>query len=130
MSNPSSPSEGRSCSESEPFALQVLGDSMEPEFPDECIVTIEPSDWCQHGMYIMCMVEDTRWFRQYLKDEHGERLVALNDLYPEIPLEGLEWKVEGIIMQRVLRRKQSKSGRRESKHYSYALQNDAETPKA
>ena len=110
---------GSACSESEPFALQVLGDSMEPEFPDGCIVSIEPSEQCISGMYIMCLVEDTRWFRQYIKDDQGERLVALNDIYPEIPLEGLEWKVEGVIMQRVLRRKQSPSGRRESKHYHY-----------
>lgn len=111
---------GSACSESEPFALQVLGDSMEPEFPDECIITIEPSDKCQHGMHIMCMVEDTRWFRQYLNDEQGERLVALNDLYPEIPLAELDWKVEGIIVQRTLLRRQTDSGRRESKHYKYA----------
>lgn len=108
------------CSESEPFALQVLGDSMEPEFPDGCIVTIEPSDGCRSGMYIMCLVEDTRWFRQYIKDEQGERLIALNDIYPEIELNHLEWKVEGVITQRVLRRKQSASGRRESKHYDYS----------
>jgi len=108
-----------SCSNSEPFALQVIGDSMEPEFPDECIVVIEPSDWCQHGMYIMALVEGVRWFRQYLKDDNGERLIALNDLYPPIALAGLEWKVEGIIMQRNLRRHQSPSGRREVKHYKY-----------
>ncbi len=107
------------CSEIEPFALQVLGDSMEPEFPDGCIVTIEPAEACEHGMYIMTLVEDTRWFRQYLNDDQGERLVALNASYPEIPLTGLEWQVEGIIMQRTLRRHQSLSGRRESKHYSY-----------
>ena len=110
---------GSACAELEPFALQVLGDSMEPEFPDGCIVTIEPSDTCEHGMYIMCLVEDTRWFRQYLNDAQGERLIALNDLYPEIPLEGLQWKVEGIIAQRTLLRRQSPSGRRESKHYEY-----------
>ncbi|MDJ0738122.1 MAG: S24 family peptidase [Gammaproteobacteria bacterium] len=109
-----------SCSESEPFALQVIGDSMEPEFPDACIVVIEPSDWCQHGMYVMALVEGVRWFRQYLNDEHGERLVALNDIYPPIALDGLQWKVEGIIMQRNLRRHQSVSGRREVKHYKYA----------
>ena len=77
-----------SCSSSEPFALQVIGDSMEPEFPDASIVVIEPSDWCQHGMYIMALVEGVRWFRQYLKDDRGERLVALNDIYPEIELDG------------------------------------------
>jgi DNA polymerase V len=110
---------GSACSELEPFALQVLGDSMEPEFPDGCIVTIEPSEGCEHGMYVMCLVEDTRWFRQYLNDDQGERLVALKDIYPEIPLAGLEWKVEGVITQRILRRNQSPSGRRESKHYDY-----------
>jgi SOS-response transcriptional repressor LexA len=108
-----------SCSESEPFALQVIGDSMEPEFPDECIVVIEPSDWCQHGMFIMAMVEGVRWFRQYIKDEHGEQLIALNDIYPPIDLTGLDWKVEGIIMQRNLRRHQSPSGRREVKRFKY-----------
>jgi SOS-response transcriptional repressor LexA len=110
---------GGACAELEPFALQVLGNSMEPEFPDECVITIEPAQTCEHGMFIMCMVEDTRWFRQYLNDERGERLVALNDLYPEIPLEGLNWKVEGIVVQRTLLRKQSPSGRRENKHYEY-----------
>ncbi|MCB1790797.1 MAG: S24 family peptidase [Gammaproteobacteria bacterium] len=108
-----------SCSQHEPFALQVIGDSMAPEFPDECIVIIEPADWCQHGMYIMALVEGVRWFRQYLKDDHGEHLIALNDIYPPIELDGLEWKVEGIIMQRNLRRHQTPSGRREVKHYKY-----------
>ena len=109
-----------SCSSSEPFALQVIGDSMEPEFPDSCIVVIEPSDWCQDGMFIMAMVEGVRWFRQYVKDEHGEVLVALNDVYPPIDLKGLDWQIEGIIMQRTLRRAQTQSGRREVKHYKYA----------
>lgn len=100
-----------SCSSKEPFALQVLGNSMEPEFPDKCMIIIEPSDWCQSGMYIMAMVEGVRWFRQYIKDADGERLVALNELYPEIPLQDLDWKPEGIIMQRNIKRK--------VKHYKY-----------
>ncbi len=99
------------CSSKEPFALQVLGDSMEPEFPDKCMIIIEPSDWCQSGMFVMAMVEGVRWFRQYIKDDEGEKLVALKDLYPEIPLQGLEWKPEGIIMQRNIKRK--------VKHYKY-----------
>lgn len=108
-----------SCSNSEPFALQVLGNSMEPEFPEDCIIIIEPADWCQSGMYIMCMVEDTRWFRQYFKDDQGERLVALNEIYPEIPLEGLKWKMEGFVVQRTLRRNQTTTGKRDVKHYEY-----------
>ena len=98
-----------SCSSSEPFALQVLGDSMEPEFPDKCIIIIEPNDKCSNEAYIMADVEGSRWFRQYVNDENGERLVALNSEYPEIPLKDLNWKVEGIIVQRTLKR--------EVKHY-------------
>ncbi|WP_456444360.1 S24 family peptidase [Thiolapillus sp.] len=99
------------CSYNEPFALQVLGDSMEPEFPDGCIIVLERADRVAHGMYIMTLVEGVRWFRQYLNDENGERLVALNDLYPEISLEGLEWKPEAVVLQRNIKRK--------VKHYDY-----------
>jgi SOS-response transcriptional repressor LexA len=99
------------CSYNEPFALQVLGDSMEPEFPDQCIIVLERADRAKSGMYIMAMVEGVRWFRQYINDEEGERLVALNDLYPEIPLAGLDWQVEAVCYQRNIKRK--------VKHYRY-----------
>ena len=110
MSDPSLMSSG--CSMQEPFALQVLGDEMEPEFPDRCIIIIEPVDRCRDGMYIFVEVEGVRWFRQYRRDTEGrERLVALNDLYPDIDLTGLEWKVLGVIVQRNIRRK--------VKHFEY-----------
>ncbi len=94
------------CDHLEPYALQVLGDSMEPEFPDQCIVIIEPIDRVASGAYVFVEVEGVRWFRQYVKDEDGrEWLIALNDLYPEIDLTGLEWKILGVITQRNVRRK-------------------------
>lgn len=109
------------CSMQEPFALQVLGDQMEPEFPDGCIVLIEPSNQCRSGMFIFVEVEDVRWFRQYIRGQDGtQTLIALNDLYPEIDLEGLEWKVLGVIIQRNVRRK--------VKHYDY--QDDPPNPGA
>ena len=108
-----------SCANSEPFALQVLGDSMEPEFPDECIVTIEPYEQAKHGMYVMALVEGVRWFRLYLNDDQGERLVALNSMYPEIPLDGLDWKMEGLIIQRTLKRDREKGIGRDVKRYKY-----------
>lgn len=108
-----------SCAELEPYALQVLGDSMEPEFPDQCIVIIEPITQVRNGMYVMALVEGVRWFRQYFNDDSGERLVALNTLYPEIALSGLEWKAEGLIVQRNLKRDRAKGVRRNVKHYKY-----------
>ena len=102
------------CSLSEPYALQVLGNEMEPEFPDQCIVVIRPEDSCTDGMNVFVEVEGVRWFRQYRRDATGrETLVALNDLYPEIDLTGLEWQVLGVISQRSIRR--------EIKHYRYEI---------
>ncbi|PQJ96563.1 S24 family peptidase [Chromatium okenii] len=93
------------CSLHEPYALQVLGNEMEPEFPDQCIVIIRPTDVCKHQDYVFAEVENVRWFRQYSKDENGnERLIALNPLYPEIALTGVKWAVLGVIIQRNIRR--------------------------
>lgn len=111
MSDPSLEPGG--CSMHEPYALQVLGDQMEPEFPDKCIVIIEPTNQYRHGVYVFAEVEGVRWFRQYVRDEEGgEWLIALNRRYPEIDLTGLEWKVLGVIIQRNIRR--------QIKHYDYA----------
>ena len=99
------------CSYKELFALQVLGDSMEPEFPDRCVVVIEPADVCATGAYVFVEVEGVRWFRQYVEDPPGRpKLIALNDLYPVIDLAGVEFKVLGVIVQRNIRR--------QIKHYS------------
>jgi phage repressor protein C with HTH and peptisase S24 domain len=93
------------CQGSEPYALQVLGDSMEPEFPDQCIVVLQAMNAVRSGAYVFAEVEGVRWFRQYVKDDDGrEWLVALNDLYPEIDLTGLDWRVLGVIVQRNVRR--------------------------
>ena len=101
------------CASSEPFALQVLGDSMEPEFPDQCIVIIEPSEQRIPESYVFAEVEGVRWFRQYVRDaDDVEWLIALNERYPPIELTGLDWKVLGLITQRNVRRK--------VKHYKYA----------
>ena len=101
------------CSLREPYALQVLGNEMEPEFPDQCIIVIRPEEQCSDGMYIFVEVEGVRWFRQYRRNAQGrECLVALNPLYPEIDLTGLEWRMLGVIVQRNIRR--------QIKHYRYA----------
>ncbi|NEX19707.1 S24 family peptidase [Thiorhodococcus mannitoliphagus] len=111
---------GSGCSLHEPYALQVLGNEMEPEFPDRCIVIIEPTDQCPNHAFVFADVEGVRWFRQYARDAAGkERLVALNALYPDIELEGLAWSVLGVIIQRNIRR--------QVKHYDYTQQPSSRT---
>jgi len=104
--------EGTGCSMHEPYALQVLGPDMEPEFPDQCVVIVEPTEQCRSGMYVFAEVEGVRWLRQYRRDEQGrEWLFALDERFPEIALTGLDWKVLGVIIQRNIRR--------QIKHYEY-----------
>jgi len=94
------------CSYNELHPLQVLDDSMEPEFPRDCIIVIEPSEVCASGAYVIVSLGDERWFRQYVKDAEGrQKLVAVNPEYPEIPLENGSFKIEGAIVQRNIRRK-------------------------
>lgn len=94
------------CSYNELYPLMVLDDSMEPEFPQQCIIVIEPSEVCATGAYVVITVNGERWFRQFIKGIDGkDRLVAVNSKYPDIELEGTQYQVEGVIVQRNIRRK-------------------------
>lgn len=94
------------CSYAEPYALQVLGADMEPEFPDRCIVIIDPGENCGDGAYVFIEVEGVRWFRQYREDAGGRRwLSAVNEIFPDIELNGLDYKIHGVIVQKNVKRK-------------------------
>ena len=107
------------CSYNELYPLQVLDDSMEPEFPQKCIIVIEPSEVCAGGAYAVVSVDGERWFRQFVRDADGSaRLVALNSRYPEITLRDKGYRIEGAIVQRNVRR--------QIKHYNpYRSDTDA-----
>jgi hypothetical protein len=62
---------------------------------------------------VVADVEGVRWLRKYVKDNtRGERLIAENRIFPDIELNGLEWRVLGVVTQRNIRRK--------IKHYDYS----------
>jgi len=86
MFNPTLDKNETGCAWREPFALQVLGDSMEPEFPDQCIVVIEQAEECRHGMYVFVEVAGVRWFRQYRVDEQGSECRRARDAKRDIPV--------------------------------------------
>jgi phage repressor protein C with HTH and peptisase S24 domain len=98
------------CSYNELYPLQVLDDSMEPEFPQKCIIVIEPSDVCATGAYVVAETHGDRWFRQFISEGSGsKKLVALKDGYPDMDLVEGEYKILGVVVQRNLDRK--------TKHY-------------
>ena len=52
------------CASSEPYALQVLGDSMAPEFPDGCVVVSEPGGAVHDGCYVIADYKGETILRQ------------------------------------------------------------------
>ena len=94
------------CSYNELHALQVLDNSMEPEFPKDCIIVIEPSKVCASGAFVLIDVAGEHWFRQFVKDDQGgASLLALNSDFPDIPLCDNGYQIEGVIVQRNVKRK-------------------------
>ena len=102
-----------SCSGTEPFALQVLDDSMEPEFKKGCIIIIDASATVKHECYVMASVENGYIFRQLLIEEDKYFIAPLNEAYMhekrEIEFEALE----GVIVQQA----SPKGKRSERKRY-------------
>ena len=98
------------CAASEPFALRVLGDSMEPEFPDGCIVIIEPRARAEHGAYVLAEIDGEYIFRQLAIENERYFLRSLKDGYPAIEISGTA-PVKGLIIQR--------SGTRRSSYKRY-----------
>ena len=98
------------CANSEPFALRVMGDSMEPEFKDGCIIIIDSAATVESGSYVLAMVNEEYIFRQFIIENDRYFLRALKQGYEEIPLKNKD-AVRGVIVQRAGTR------RKDHKHY-------------
>ena len=82
----------------EPFALRVLGDSMEPEFKEGNIILIDPEAVVRDGSYVFAVHEDEYIFRQLSIKDDKYTLEPLNKAYSSIDISGLD-KVHGVITQ-------------------------------
>ncbi|HHB93328.1 MAG TPA: S24 family peptidase [Thioploca sp.] len=92
----------------EPFALQVLGDSMLPEFKEGHIIIIEPDGVVENGSYVLAIHEKEYIFRQLIIDDENYFLKPLNSSYPTLEIPTLE-DIKGVITQRAgTRRKEHK----------------------
>jgi SOS-response transcriptional repressor LexA len=93
------------CDEGGVFALQVLGDSMLPEFEPGDIVVVEPDGRIDDGSFVVARCGDEWLLRQIRRAGTGWRLVAL-----AVPDAGEHLSdltaVRGVVVQK------SKPGRR------------------
>lgn len=95
------------CGGSEPFALRVLGDSMEPEFSDGVVVIAETSATLENGCFVIAELDGGMVLRQLVIDGDRWRLRALNERYPNRDIDGVS-AIRGRVIQRAGRRRRDR----------------------
>lgn len=101
------------CEGNEPYALMVLGDSMQPEFSEGDVIVIYPKNVVKDGSYVVAHHNDDYIFRQFVIENERYYLKALNEAYPSEEVPGVE-VVKGVIVQK----KGKGGGRKNIKHYA------------
>ncbi|MBI5937727.1 MAG: S24 family peptidase [Betaproteobacteria bacterium] len=92
--------EASSCASGEPYALMVLGDSMQPEFEEGEIIVIEPEGLAKDGSYVIAWANEEYIFRQLVQHNEGWMLKPLNPLYPNIPIDDPKETVKGVVIMK------------------------------
>ena len=104
-------SELSSCGASEPFALRVIGDDMNPEFEDGHIIVIDPGGTVRDGCYVVANPNDEIIFRQLFIEQNRFILRATQPGFEQIELANGLGDIVGVVSQR--------AGRRRSEHKRY-----------
>ena len=85
------------CGSTEPFALQVTDNSMEPEFKKDCIIIIDPNGLAGHGAYVFAQVENGFIFRQLVIEDGMHFLQPLHEDYMHEKREITLEEIKGVI---------------------------------
>jgi SOS-response transcriptional repressor LexA len=87
------------CQAKEPFALMVLGDSMEPEFTEGEVIVIDPEGLAKDGSFVIAWHNEEYIFRQLRIIDDNWHIAALNPAYPMQQLSGPD-AIKGVIIQK------------------------------
>ena len=87
------------CTNNEPYALRVLGDSMEPEFRHGEVIVIEPGLSREDGIYVVAQLKSEYVFRQLVLIDGTWHLKPLNEKYPTVRLSDSD-SVKGRIISK------------------------------
>lgn len=96
------------CASLEPYALQVLGDSMEPEFPDGCVVIVDPGAQPADGAYVIVEFAGDVFFRRLVFEGERRFLVPLNPKYGGFELSP-PYTIRGAVVQKAGRRRSQRT---------------------
>lgn len=106
LENPKALFEASCSTNSEPYALQNIGDMMSPEFSENCIIIIDPAMPIHHKAYAIIDFKGELYFRQYFEENGTKVLRCLNPSYDEIELKN-GFEVRGCIIQQKQRQQKS-----------------------
>jgi len=106
LDNPKSLFQSSCSTNSEPYALQNIGDMMSPEFSENCIIIVDPSMPIHDRAYVIVNFNEDLYFRQYIELNGRKVLRCLNSHYAEIELDN-NFKVHGCITQQKQRKQKS-----------------------
>ncbi len=106
IDNPKALFESACSTNSEPYALQNIGDMMEPEFSENCIIIVDPGMPIHHQAYAIIDYKDELYFRQYIVKKDSQFIRCLNTSYPEIELID-DFEVRGCVVQQKQRKQRS-----------------------
>lgn len=101
------------CGGAEPFALQAIDNSMEPEFKKDCIIIIDPTGVARHGSYVLATVENGYIFRQLVQEDDKYYLQPLHEDFAHEKRSISFDAIEGVVIQQ----SGAKGKRSERKHY-------------
>lgn len=88
------------------FALVVRGDSMEPLFPEGCIIVVDPNRSATHGSYVVARMDesDEVTFKQLIHDGGLTYLKPINARYPIIKIDR-DASICGVVVEMIQRRR-------------------------
>jgi len=82
------------------FALVIHGDSMEPEFYENEIITIDPGKDPKNGDFIVAKNGNEATFKQLVIDGSSVFLKPLNSRYPIKDMTGLSFVIVGVVVEK------------------------------
>ena len=106
LDNPKALFQSTCSTNSEPYALQNIGDMMLPEFSENCIIIVDPGMPIHNKAYVIIDFNDELYFRQFISEDGGQFLRCLNSSYDDIGLDN-DFEVRGCITQQKQRKQKS-----------------------
>ena len=106
LDNPKALFQATCSTNSEPYALQNIGDMMSPEFSENCIIIVDPGMPIHNKAYVIIDFNDELSFRQFISEDGEQLLRCLNPAYADIKLNN-NFEVRGCITQQKQRKVKS-----------------------